>query len=887
MPSMRVFELAKELNMPARQMIQKLRSAGVPVSGNFHELTEDQVSRVRNLISGKQSVGDAGLRSRADGTRRVISSRRSAEEPQDTEEEPRVITISAKTQQDQAEEDDNRPRRRRRRKLEEDLEVEAESLTEDSQEQTQTAEKVEDEQKEEKASTPSEPEPVAEKPEPEVDKEPEPVTPKTAQKKVAPVEEARPVTRPDKIRTKAPAQPLQEQPKEIPTKAKPDKKQDKKRSKEAEQPDQWDKEESKKPAKRRVEFGKGARKKNVLDYYSSSEMRGPRKRKSDRAKDRKGDPGLVKGEEEAKHVFNPRKKKIKIGNQVTIGELAGLIGIKATNILKKMMEEGTMATINQVIPGETAALLAADFDVEVELATFELEDLLKEEEIEESDLENRSPIVTIMGHVDHGKTSLLDRIRSTRVAEGEAGGITQHIGAYHVEAGGQNITFLDTPGHEAFTNMRARGAHCTDIVILVVAADDDVQPQTIEAINHAKAANVPIIVAINKIDRPQADINKIQQSLLEHELIPENLGGSTIFVNVSATRGDGVDELLEMIQLQAEVLELKSTSKGFSRGVVIESKVRRGQGTMGTVLVQRGMMKIGDYFVCGVTHGRVRSMFNEYGKAKKEAGPSIPVEISGWSDQPEVGEQFITLEDERTARQIAEERTQQQKEKNVGKQQKMQLENVFSQLDEQDQVEIRLLIKADVQGSAEALQSSLEQLGNDKISVNVIHSGVGNITTTDITLASASDAIVIAFNVQVDAKAKQLRSQEGVDVRNYDIIYNALDDVKAAMEGLLEPEIREEVVGRLEVRQVFNSAKNGMVFGGLVTEGRLLRNDLARVLRNGDNLYEGTIISLKRFKDDVREVTNNHECGLVMDFPEIQEGDVVVAYQQVEEKATL
>ena len=412
MPSMRVFELAKELNMPARQMIQKLRSAGVPVSGNFHELTEDQVSRVRNLISGKQSVGDAGLRSRADGTRRVISSRRSAEEPQDTEEEPRVITISAKTQQDQTEEEDNRPRRRRRRKLEEDHEVEAETLTEDSQEQTQTAEIVKDEQEEEKTSTPSETELVAEKPESEVDKEPESVTLKTAKKKGAPVEELKPASRPDKIKTKAPTQPVQEQPKEIPTKAKPDKKQDKKRSKEAE-PDQWDKEGSKKPAKRRVEFGKGARKKNVLDYYSSTEMRGPRKRKSDRAKDRKGDPSLVKGEEEAKHVFNPRKKKIKIGNQVTIGELAGLIGIKATNILKKMMEEGTMATINQVIPGETAALLAADFDVEVELATFELEDLLKEEEIEESDLENRSPIVTIMGHVDHGKTSLLDRIRST------------------------------------------------------------------------------------------------------------------------------------------------------------------------------------------------------------------------------------------------------------------------------------------------------------------------------------------------------------------------------------------------------------------------------------------------------------------------------------------
>ena len=886
MPSMRVFELAKELNMPARQMIQKLRTAGVPVSGNFHELSEDQVSRVRNLISGKQSVGDAGLRSRADGTRRVISSRRDLDESQDTEEEPRVITISAKTQQDQPEEDESRPRRRRRRKLEEDLESKDEVSKDETVEKIDSVEIVAEGNEEKTAELKQDLQAQEEIPEQEAIQKPENVESLRKGKPSDSAVEDKTVPAPVEAKTESPSKNLKEKPQQSPPKAKTEKKQEKKRTKGSE-PDQWNEDSTKKPAKRRVEFNKGPRKKNVLEYYSTSEMRGPRKRKSDRAKDRKGDFGLPKGEDEARHVFNPRKKKIKIGNQVTIGELAGLIGIKATNILKKMMEEGTMATINQIIPGETAALLAADFDVEVELATFELEDLLKEKDVEDSELESRSPIVTIMGHVDHGKTSLLDRIRSTRVAEGEAGGITQHIGAYHVEAGGQKITFLDTPGHEAFTNMRARGAHCTDIVILVVAADDNVQPQTIEAINHAKAANVPIIVAINKIDRPQADIGKIQQSLLEHELIPENLGGSTLFVNVSATRGDGVDELLEIIQLQAEVLELKSTSKGMSRGVTIESKVRRGQGTMGTVLVQRGLLKIGDYFVCGSTYGRVRSMFNEYGKPKKEAGPSIPVEISGWSDQPEVGEQFIVIEDERTARQIAEERTQQQKEQNVGKQQKMQLDNIFSQLDDQEQVELRLLIKADVQGSAEALQGSLDQLGDERITVNVIHTGVGNITTTDITLASASDAIVIAFNVQVDSKAKQLRSQEGVDVRNYDIIYNALDDVKAAMEGLLEPEIREEVVGRLEVRQVFNSAKNGMVFGGLVTEGRLLRNDIARVLRNGDNLYEGNIISLKRFKDDVREVTNNHECGLVMDFPEVQEGDVVVAFQQIEEKATL
>ena len=551
------------------------------------------------------------------------------------------------------------------------------------------------------------------------------------------------------------------------------------------------------------------------------------------------------------------------------------------------MSLGIMATINQTITGETAELIAADFDITVEVETFELSDLLKEEELDVSQLESRAPIVTIMGHVDHGKTSLLDKIRETRIASGEAGGITQHIGAYHLKVGGNSITFLDTPGHEAFTSMRARGANITDIVVLVVAADDKVQPQTIEAIQHARAADVPIIVAVNKIDRPESDPMRIQQELLAHELIPEDLGGSNIFVKVSAKTGEGIDELLEMIHLQAEILELKSTPKGSARGTIIESRVRKGQGPVGTVLVQRGTIKIGDFFVMGSIHGRIRAMFNESGVPLVEAGPSIPVEISGLSNVPEVGELFVVLDDEKNARLIAEEHEYKLRAETIREQQKTSLDNLFNKIEEGEATELRLILKGDVQGSVEALKTSIEQIGDERISPRFLLCAVGNVTETDITLASASDAIIVGFNVQMDAKAREIRANEGVDVRLYDVIYNALDDIKAAMEGLLEPEIREEIVGHLEIREVFSSGKNGMVVGGLVTDGKMYRNCMIRVLRNEKNIFEGSIISLKRFKDDVQEVLQNYECGLVLEFSEIENGDIVEAYEQIEESAKL
>ena len=570
-----------------------------------------------------------------------------------------------------------------------------------------------------------------------------------------------------------------------------------------------------------------------------------------------------------------------------MAELAGLIGIKVPEILKKLMSLGIMATINQTITGETAELIAADFDITVEVETFELSDLLKEEELDVSQLESRAPIVTIMGHVDHGKTSLLDKIRETRIASVEAGGITQHIGAYHLKVGGNSITFLDTPGHEAFTSMRARGANITDIVVLVVAADDKVQPQTIEAIQHARAADVPIIVAVNKIDRPESDPMRIQQELLAHELIPEDLGGSNIFVKVSAKTGEGIDELLEMIHLQAEILELKSTPKGSARGTIIESRVRKGQGPVGTVLVQRGTIKIGDFFVMGSIHGRIRAMFNESGVPLVEAGPSIPVEISGLSNVPEVGELFVVLDDEKNARLIAEEHEYKLRAETIREQQKTSLDNLFNKIEEGEATELRLILKGDVQGSVEALKTSIEQIGDERISTRFLLCAVGNVTETDITLASASDAIIVGFNVQMDAKAREIRANEGVDVRLYDVIYNALDDIKAAMEGLLEPEIREEIVGHLEIREVFSSGKNGMVVGGLVTDGKMYRNCMIRVLRNEKNIFEGSIISLKRFKDDVQEVLQNYECGMVLEFSEIENGDIVEAYEQIEESAKL
>jgi len=870
MSEVRVFELAKELNMPAKDLLVKMRKAGIPVTGNFSELSSEQAEIVRKMgksakgiILPKSSKGSGKIRLRPtekepEATDKVKNSK--------TAKKSKIVTISTKSKVDD-EEAVATPKRRVRKKSKLKTDSEIERISADAK--IDRPEKPVLESELSKISTLESQETLPESGDPA----PENKVEDSKQSKLTALER-------DPDKTVLPDDEKSE---------KSEKKSNK--TKIFFKHSQTDDEESssKNRGSRPSEFENKRRGGGGQRDYNYLRQRKPRRRRKDFPKNRSDSKisRKVSDTNAPKHEFNPRKKSIRIGNQVGVAELAGLIGIKVPEILRKLMSLGIMVTINQTITGETAELIAADFDITIEVESFELSDLLREEELDVSELEERAPIVTIMGHVDHGKTSLLDKIRESRITSGEAGGITQHIGAYHLEVKGNQVTFLDTPGHEAFTSMRARGANITDIVVLVVASDDKVQPQTVEAIQHARAANVPIIVAVNKIDRPESDPIRIQQELLSHELIPEDLGGSTIFVKVSAKTGDGIDELLEMIHLQAEILELKSTSKGSARGTIIESRVKKGQGPVGTVLVQRGTLKIGDYFVMGSIHGRIRAMFNEVGDTMIEAGPAIPVEISGLSNVPEVGVNFVVLEDEKIARQIAEDLELKLRSETIREYQNTSLDNLFSKIEEGKVTELRLILKGDVQGSVEALKTSLQQIGDERISLRFLLCSVGNVTETDITLASASDAIIVGFNVQMDAKARETRSSEGVDVRLYDVIYNALDDVKAAMEGLLEPEIREEVLGHLEVRQVFSSGKNGIVVGGLVTDGKLLRNSLIRVLRKKESIFEGSIISLKRFKDDVQEVAQNYECGIVLNFLEIENGDVVEAYEQIEESARL
>ena len=888
MSEVRVFELAKELNMPAKQLLTKIRKAGIPVTGNFSELSLDQAEIVRKMAKSvkgivmPKAVKAAGV-SRTKAV--AIVTEDTAEGKHDkSKKDSSIVTISTKSKLDEAVVEDV-PKRRVRRKKKDNKELTPKTKAPAEEKAAADVAIPDAEITEDNGPVQDEVLQEADLTEQAVDE-----VPLSEEQTPSNVEEAGPKNIIEPSATLGTIEQTTERTADTAKEARSagDKKPNKKKvvfkhhhSADEEVPGK--NKNFRRPDLEEKRRGGGGQR----DYFFRD--RKPRHRRKDQQHGRRHEKAAKKSIDSnvPKHVFNPRKKNIRIGNHVVVAELAGLIGIKVPEILKKLMGLGIMATINQTITGETAELIAADFDVTVEVVTFELTDLLKENEPDAADLEARAPIVTIMGHVDHGKTSLLDKIRETRIATGEAGGITQHIGAYHLKAGGNRVTFLDTPGHEAFTSMRARGANITDIVVLVVAADDKVQPQTIEAIQHARAADVPIIVAMNKIDRPESDPMKIQQELLSHELIPEDLGGSTIFVKVSAKTGEGIDELLEMIHLQSEILELKATPKGLARGTIIESRVRKGQGPVGTVLVQRGTLKIGDYFVMGSIHGRIRAMFDESGNAMLEAGPSIPVEISGLSNVPEVGEIFVILEDEKKARQIAEEREHKLRAETIMADQKTSLDNLFSKIEEGQANELRLILKGDVQGSVEALKSSLEQIGDERISPRFLLCSVGNVTETDITLASASDAIIVGFNVKMDAKAKEIRAVEGVDVRLYDVIYNALDDVKAAMEGLLEPEIREEILGHLEVRQVFSAGKNGMVVGGLVTDGKLLRNAMIRVLRKEESIFEGSIISLKRFKDDVQEVAQNYECGMVLDFTEIEDGDIVEAYEQIEESARL
>lgn len=596
---------------------------------------------------------------------------------------------------------------------------------------------------------------------------------------------------------------------------------------------------------------------------------------------RGGRGGKGGGQQPPREKIDNTPKKVIVRGTMTVGETAKLLHKDASEVIKKLILLGVMATINQELDIDTILLLAGDFGVEVEVKIPVEEDRFEtiEEVDDEADLKERPPVVTIMGHVDHGKTTLLDAIRSTNVTGGEAGGITQHIGAYQVEINGKKITFLDTPGHEAFTAMRARGAQLTDITIIVVAADDGVMPQTVEAVNHAKAAGLPIIVAVNKIDKPGANPDKVKQELTEYELVPEEWGGDTIFVHVSAKQKMGLEGLLEMILLVAEVNEYKANPDKRARGAVIEAELDKSRGPVARVLVQHGTLKVGDAFVAGNCFGRVRAMVNDRGRRLKEAGPSTPVEITGLNEVPQAGDPFMVFEDERKARSIADKRATAQRQSDLGTNTRVTLDDLFRHIKEGEIKDLNVIIKADVQGSVEALKGSLEKIEVEGVRVKIIHSGAGAITESDVILAAASNAIVIGFNVRPDSQTKATAEQEKVDIRLHRVIYNAIEEIEQAMKGMLDPVYKEVVIGHAEVRNTFKISKVGTIAGCMVTSGKITRSAEMRLIRDGIVVYEGKIDSLKRFKDDAKEVAQGYECGITLDnYNDLKEGDVIEAF---------
>ena len=625
-----------------------------------------------------------------------------------------------------------------------------------------------------------------------------------------------------------------------------------------------------------------------LENLVSEDMRdmaGGRSKKKKKSRNEKNLNFAEKEKNESKKPVEVKKKEepksVEIPETITVGEFAQKLGKSAAEIVKKLMMLGVMATLNQSIDFDTAVLIADDFGIEVkkEIVLTKEDILFEEEEDKPEDLVPRSPVVVVMGHVDHGKTSLLDAIRNTSVTDTEAGGITQHIGAYTVRLNDRDITFLDTPGHEAFTTMRARGAQVTDVAILVVAADDGIMPQTIEAINHAKAAGVTIVVAINKIDKENANVERVKQMLVEHELVPEEWGGDTVCVEISAKKRINIDSLLEMVLLIADMKELKANPNKPAKGTVIEAQIDKGRGPIATVLVQDGTLNVGDVVIAGTAVGHVRAMVNDKGRRVKTAGPSIPVEILGLSEAPSGGDIFRVVKDEKLAREVAESRRQEQKETRFNATVKVSLDNLFSQIDEGNMKELNVIIKADVQGSVEAVKQSLEKLSNDEVRVKAIHGGVGAINESDVMLANASNAIIVGFNVRPDAGAAAAASLHEVDIRLYRVIYQAIEEIEAAMKGMLDPEFKEVVIGHAEVRQTFRVSGVGTIAGCYVTDGKITRNAEVRLVRDGIVVYEGTVDSLKRFKDDAKEVSENFECGIgLSNFNDIKESDVIECY---------
>ena len=874
MAKIRIYELARDLNMTNKSLIEKIQDMDIDVEVKSHmsALEDDVVAQIKADLFGHKTETVVETRVRSTVIRRrkktvVVEMPEEVpgddEAAEDEEVMPAEEAVEAESE-DQAEEIPAVEPIAASESVEESpAPLEAEASDADlAQVDTEPATEPPLPLPEEDAKTQKAPK-KAKKKSQAAKIIRMPIAPEVKEPVVESAGDTAPVQPAEKIVKLAPEAPFPKPASEDPSK---DKKKKKKKKHGEEEADTDNKFFKKKISFRKKEVVEGA------DLYGSRQR--PRKgRKAVKAK--AATPAQKTQITTAKAI----KRRIKIDEAIILSDLAKRMGIKAGEMIKTLMGMGVMTTVNQTIDFDTAVLVASEFGYEVERATFEEDVFLKVEEDDPTKQIERSPVVTIMGHVDHGKTSLLDVIRKTRVTDIEAGGITQHIGAYHVATAKGQIAFLDTPGHEAFTAMRARGAQVTDIVVLVVAADDGVMPQTVEAINHARAAQVPIIVAVNKIDKDNANPDRVYRELSEQGLSPESWGGDTIFVKVSAKQNTGIDELLEMILLQAEVLELKADPEKRARGYVVESKIDPGRGAAATVLVQEGTLRIGDPVVCGIHHGKVRTMLNDLGYQVDEAGPSIPVEVIGLSGVPMAGDELNVVGDEKDARQISEHRLQKHRSKELAKTSRLSLDKLFEQMKQGEVKDLNLIIKADVHGSNEALGDSLTKLSNEEVNINVVHSATGTITESDVSLATVSDAIIIGFNVRPTTKVQMMANEEGVDMRFYNVIYDVIKDVKDAIAGMMSSTFEERILGRAEVRDTFHVPKIGTIAGCYVTEGKMERGRFLRVLRDGVVQYEGKNSSLRRFKDDVKDVQSGYECGVgVENYNDIKIGDVLECY---------
>ena len=869
MAKLRVYELAKELDMPNKDLVEKIDSLGIQIKGHMSALDEEEAQLVRDTVTGRsqQLIVEKRVRRGIIRRRRKVVKTEPPAEPMETEGKAEAVPsgeIPAETQLEETAPTEAPLEEELPTVVDEEATPEAEAkVAEEAKPEKKVKKKVDEKEKKIK------------KPRRRVKKEAAAKIIKLPERgaEVVPEEEVKPEekTEPLAVEPTPSVVAPEPEPEKKPAKAK------KKKGRRERVEEEEDRLARKKVPSRRKEVISGA------DLYERRTISG-------RAmKGRKVARAVAKDLKKTE-ITVPKavKRRLKLDEAITVGNLAKRMGIKATEVIRKLMELGLMATLNQAIDFDTAALVAAEFNYETEKSAFEEREIIQATPDREEDLRPRPPVVTIMGHVDHGKTSLLDAIRETKVTEREAGGITQHIGAYNVRLDAGQIVFLDTPGHEAFTSMRARGARVTDLVVLVVAADDGVMQQTVEAINHAQAADVPILVAINKIDKENANPDKVKRELAERGLSPEEWGGETTMVEVSAKKKIGLDELLELILLQAELMELKANPNKKSRGRVIEARLDIGKGPLATVLVQEGTLRAGDPFLCGTFYGRVRAMLDDLGRKVEQAEPSMPVEVHGISGVPQAGDEFVVVEDERQAKQVAAHRQLKLREAELSRATKVTLDNLFARIKEGETKELKMVLKADVQGSLEAIIDSLNNLSTEEIKVNVIHSAAGAVTETDIMLASASDAIVIGFSVRAPQKVQELAEAENVDLRFYDVIYQLVAEVRDAMEGMLEPIYREHFMGRAEVLKTFTVSRVGTVAGSMINEGRVEMGAKIRVLRDNVVINDSKIASLRRYKDEVKEVKAGQDCGIIIEkFHDVKIGDILETYTVEKIRAVL